>query len=77
MLKTIFCQRNYIVAIALTGSMLFSGCVTNKEYNAVVSERDVLALENAELLSETYAVETVAIALSAELDLAELVKYRQ
>jgi chemotaxis protein MotB len=71
MLKTIFCQRNYIVAIALTGSMLFSGCVTNKEYNAVVSERDVLALENAELLSESFAVETVAIALSAELDLAE------
>lgn len=71
MLKIIFCRRNYIVAIALTGSMLFAGCVTTKEYNAVVTQRDVLALENAELLSETYAVETVAIALSAELDMAE------
>ena len=69
--KTIFCRRNYIVAIALTGSMLFSGCVTNKEYNAVVSQRDALALENEELLRETVAVEIVAVDLLAELELAE------
>lgn len=71
MIKIIFCRKFSIVAIAFTGTMLFAGCVTTKEYNAVVTQRDVLALENAELLSETYAVETVAIGLSAELDLAE------
>ena len=66
MLKTIFYRKNYIVAIALTSSMLFSGCVTNKKYNAVVSQRDALAQENEELLRETVAVD-----LLAELDLAE------
>ncbi len=71
MLKIIFCRRNYIVAIALTGSMLFAGCVTTKDYNAVVAQRDELRLENEELRLETFAVETVAIGLSADLDLAE------
>ncbi len=71
MLKIIFCRKFSVVAIALTGSMLFAGCVTTKEYNAVVTQRDELRLENAELRSETFAVETVVIGLSAELDLAE------
>jgi chemotaxis protein MotB len=59
------------MVFALTGSMLFSGCVTNKAYDEVVAQRDVLELENEELRRKTIAVETVAVGLLAELDLAE------
>jgi chemotaxis protein MotB len=59
------------MVFALTGSMLFSGCVTNKAYDEVVAQRDELKLENEELRRETSAVETVAVGLLAELDLVE------
>jgi chemotaxis protein MotB len=70
MLKIIYCRRFSVVAIALS-SMLFAGCVTTKEYNEVVAQRDELRLENADLRSETVAGETLAVVLLAELDLAE------
>ncbi len=69
--KIVFCRKNYVMVFALTGSMLFSGCVTNKAYDEVVAQRDELKLENEELRRETSAVETVAVGLLAELDLVE------
>jgi len=59
------------VAIALTGAMLFSGCVTRGAYDEVVAERDELSAENQNLRRQTAAVAGVAAGLSVELSLAE------
>ncbi len=72
MLKIVPCRRFSAVAIALSGAMLFAGCVTRNAYNEVVAQRDELSQENEDLRRQSSAVADVAAGLSAELSLAEL-----
>jgi hypothetical protein len=71
MFKIVSIRKFSAVAIAITGTMLFAGCVTNKTHNEVVAQRDDLMQENEILRREGVALAGVAIGLSAELSLAE------
>jgi chemotaxis protein MotB len=71
MFKIVSFRKFSAVAIAITGTMLFAGCVTNKTHNEVVAQRDDLMQENEILRREGVALAGVAIGLSVELSLAE------
>ncbi len=71
MLRIVSSRTFSAVAIALTGTMLFSGCVTRSAYNEVVAARDRLSEQNRNLGRQAVAVMDVASGLSAELSLRE------
>jgi chemotaxis protein MotB len=69
--KIITCQRLSTVAIALTGFLLLTGCVTKSTYNDVVAERDEIIIENLDLRRQVAEEADFAVELSAALVLAE------
>ncbi len=71
MLRIVSSRTFSAVAIALTGTMLFAGCVTRSAYNEVVAARDQLREQNRNLRRQAVAVMDVASGLSAELSLRE------
>ena len=70
-MRRIVSVRTAGIAVALSGTMLFAGCVTRSAYDEVVAQRDELSQENQDLRLRTTVVADVAAGLSAELSLRE------